>query len=505
MAGWATGENLVLDGLRHAEVFRELHKQIGSSADLRVVHVTIGDRSRRADRAKRAEGFTDGEFDVYDKDLTEAQVEDTPAYANMSLDGTEPRGELAKAIIRRFVPAFVPPALADDGEASSKMEPLVIGTTLAGLAQDLIREAGEFANEVPIGLAQPLAELVRAMNCYYSNLLEGHNAPPVEIELALNGDYQRDPKKRYLQAEAKAHISVQRWIDGGGLSDQSALTAQSLMKIHDRFFSEFPEAQWIEDPESGRRACVIPGSYRRHGSSVGRHEPPSPGAIPRFMQRFEDVYTRITDPESAVLASAAAHHRLLWIHPFADGNGRVVRLMSDAMLSKTLHTHGIWSVSRGLAHHERLYKQHLIACDLGRRNDFDGRGNLSEETLSEFTAFFLNVSLEQVRFMRQRLRLDELLKHIDSWVSDYGAFGERGTKGEHLPRLHPAAQQILRAVLDEGALSVSEGCQVLGAEVDGEIVIRQLMEVGVLRQKGGSLTFSFPANLTARFLPGLFP
>src|SRR5580700_323855 len=101
MAKWSPGENLVLDGLRHAEVFRELRSQVGPSADLRVVHVTIADRARRADRAKRAEGFTDDQFGQYETDVTEAQVEETPAYANLSLDGAEPRGELAKTIIRR--------------------------------------------------------------------------------------------------------------------------------------------------------------------------------------------------------------------------------------------------------------------------------------------------------------------------------------------------------------------------------------------------------------------
>jgi Fic family protein len=251
---------------------------------------------------------------------------------------------------------------------------------------------------------------------------------------------------------------------------------------------------------------VIPGQYRRHWTKVGRHEPPSPGSIHRFMARFEEVYSSITIPEEAILSAAAAHHRLLWIHPFADGNGRVARLMSDAMLSGMLHTHSIWSVSRGLSLSEDRYKQLLAACDLGRRNDLDGRGNLSEETLAEFTAFFLETCLEQVKFMRQRMRLNELQTHIDNWVETSAAFGERrATDGKHMPRLHPAAGRILNAVLDEGGLSVSEGRRLLGTDVDADAVIRQLTEAGVLKRKGEGLTFSLPANLAERFLPGLFP
>ena len=55
------------------------------------------------------------------------------------------------------------------------------------------------------------------MNCYYSNLIEGHDTHPIDIERALKGDYSDDAKKRDLQLEAKAHIAVQQWIDSGGL------------------------------------------------------------------------------------------------------------------------------------------------------------------------------------------------------------------------------------------------------------------------------------------------
>ena len=77
------------------------------------------------------------------------------------------------------------------------------------------------------------------------------------------------------------------------------------------------------------------------------------------------------------MAAAAAHHRLLWIHPFLDGNGRVARLMSYAMLLETLDTNGIWSIARGLARNVADYKAYLADCEMRRRNDLDGRENLS--------------------------------------------------------------------------------------------------------------------------------
>ena len=123
---------------------------------------------------------------------------------------------------------------------------------------------------------------------------------------------------------------------------------------------------------------------------IGWHIPVSPSALPRFLERFETVYSRLGRTDS-ILSAATAHHRLLWIHPFLDGNGRVARLMSHAML---LDTGGLWSIARGLARNERDYKDNLMACDAKRCNDLDGRGHLSEEALVEFTRFFLTTRID---------------------------------------------------------------------------------------------------------------
>ena len=89
---------------------------------------------------------------------------------------------------------------------------------------------------------------------------------------------------------------------------------------------------------------VVPGELRRRDVKVGAHIAISPGAVPRFLKRFEEVYGRLGKTES-ILGTAAAHHRLAWIHPFVDGNGRVARLMSHAMLLETLDTGAVWSVA----------------------------------------------------------------------------------------------------------------------------------------------------------------
>jgi hypothetical protein len=112
------------------------------------------------------------------------------------------------------------------------------------------------------------------MNCYYSNLIEGHNTHPVDIQRALFGETIQDPKKREMQQEAVAHISVQRWIDEGGLGTTVA-TAAAVLEIHRRFYDA--RLELVENPETGERSPVTPGAIRSKDVEVGRHFPVSPG------------------------------------------------------------------------------------------------------------------------------------------------------------------------------------------------------------------------------------
>jgi len=249
----------------------------------------------------------------------------------------------------------------DRDETISLMEPLLIGASsrhraaLTDLALELAQKSAGFRRSLPESLLASLADLVRSMNCYYSNLIEGHDTHPIDIERALKNDYSNDPKKRDLQLEAKAHITVQQWIDKGGL-EGCALTADSVREIHRRFCELVPDdLLWIEDPTTKKRVKVIPGELRDHDVKVGNHVAISPGALPRFLQRFEEGYTRLGKTD-AILVAAATHHRLLWIHPFLDGNGRVARLISHATLLEALDTGAVWSIARGLARNEQAYK-----------------------------------------------------------------------------------------------------------------------------------------------------
>jgi Fic family protein len=391
----------------------------------------------------------------------------------------------------------------DRGEPVSMMEPLLIGegsrhrAELTDLAVVLAQKSAGFRHSLPVSLLASLADLVRAMNCYYSNLIEGHDTHPVEIERALKNNYSKDARRRDLQLEAKAHIAVQKWIDDGGLTGRAA-TSDGSCEVHRGFCELLPkDLLWVKDPETKERVRVVPGELRRKDLRVGDHIAISPGAVPRFLGRFEQVYGRLTKTDS-ILGVAAAHHRLVWIHPFVDGNGRVARLMSHAMMLETLDTGAVWSVARGLARKVEDYKGHLAACDRDRRNDLDGRGDLSEEALAAFTNFFLRTCIDQVEFMEGLMQPDHLRARILLWA-------EEEIKINKLP---PKAGNILEAILYRGALPRGDVPGIVGTgDRQASRVVSALIKRGVLVSEStrAPLRLVFPAALASRWMPGLFP
>lgn len=394
-------------------------------------------------------------------------------------------------------------AAEDRGESIGLMEPMTIAEgskhtgPLLDLAMELTAASAGLKRSLPAEIATALSDLVRSMNCYYSNLIEGHDTHPVDIERALRNDYSADPQKRNLQLEARAHIEVQRWIDHGGMTGR--VTAQeTILEIHRRFGELLPdELLIVTNPDTGEKVRMVPGVLRTRDVKVGRHIAISPGAIPRFLSRFDGAY-KMLGRSQKLLAVAAAHHRLAWIHPFLDGNGRVIRLMSYAMLRELLDTGGIWSIARGLARSETSYKAHLMACDEPRRGNLDGRGTLSETALADFTRFFLETCLDQVRFMEELIEPERLRSRILLWAEEEIRLGNLPAKSTN----------VLEALLYRGSLPRGDVADVVGA---GDRQARRIVsalaeyEVIVSESSRAPLKLAFPAKLASRWMPGLFP
>jgi len=365
---------------------------------------------------------------------------------------------------------------------------------------DLTSKASSLAGQVNPIVTLAMRNLVRSMNCYYSNFIEGHDTHPRDIDRALHRNLSSQPQKRALQLEAVAHIEVQKAIDECKDDPSEPATVAYTLWLHREFCSRLPdEMLWMQDPVSGRRVHVQPGVLRDGEVEVRRHVPPAAKALPRFLARFEEAYDpRRLSKVRQIVSIAASHHRFLWIHPFYEGNGRVVRLMSHAMLKRMNIGNSLWSVARGLAREVGRYKELLMAADEPRRSDLDGLGALSQAALIEFCEFFFATCVDQVEFMRSILEPGELLRRIEIYT-------EEEVRAGRLPR---GTFPLLREALLAGEFDRGKAVSITGyAERMARSAMSKLLERGLLVSNSpkGPLRLGFPLAVVERWFPTLYP
>ena len=223
--------------------------------------------------------------------------------------------------------------------------------------------------------ASNLADLVRIMNTYYSNLIEGHNTRPRDIERALAGNFDQDDTRRNLQKEAVAHVRVQAQIDRKAAHNSlpEPASIEFIQWLHREFYRDVAPAM-LRIGGEGRELIMEPGAWRSradHDVAVGRHVPPSSQRVADFMRYFEDRY-RFEPLKKAgrIMAMAAAHHRFNYIHPFPDGNGRVSRLMSHLNASPDRVRTRKQLSGQELAEHDQILRRGAIRLrETGAPND----------------------------------------------------------------------------------------------------------------------------------------
>jgi len=153
--------------------------------------------------------------------------------------------------------------------------------------------------------------------------------------------------------------------------------------------------------------------------SVGRFTPPAPDQINDCLRNFARGYDlSALNPSDRLISLAAAHHRFLYIHPFADGNGRVARLLTEAMANRLGYCgYGLYSISRGLARNHKQYSAALAVADQPQLHAADGRGSLSLAGLVEFCNFFLTNMLDQIEFMLGILERSAINQRFETFIA----------------------------------------------------------------------------------------
>jgi Fic family protein len=255
-----------------------------------------------------------------------------------------------------------------------------------------------------------------------------------------------------------------------------------------------------KNPKTGKVHTVEPGEFRGIEVQVGAHIAPLASSLSAFLGRFSRAYSAKEIPQHRrVIALAASHHRLAWIHPFVDGNGRVVRLFSHAVAIRLgIDGHGLWTISRGLARTKSRYYDLLKYADSPRQGALDGRGNLSEESLHTFCTYFLEQMLDQMQFMHDCIRPGQLEKQAALYVTTRDLFG----------RQNALALRLIREAITQGEFPRGEAALITGKAVStARSLLGRVIASGLLSSPTdrSPVRLGLPMKSLDTILPGLFP
>lgn len=376
------------------------------------------------------------------------------------------------------------------------------GAQLLERAAELVAE-GHRLETAARGLSGALSPLLRSMNSYYSNRIEGQHTRPRDIARALAKNLDADRELARKQRLAVAHIDAESALERALPSDRAQLYAPEFVKrIHSELYGRLPEHDRL-DP-TGRR--IIPGVTRTTEVTAGRHLAPPARDVPGLLAQWQEAYSKVPGIEQALVSAACAHHRLLWVHPFLDGNGRTARMHTHLVLDALELTHGLWSPLRGMARAHEEYYARLNNADLPRRYDLDGRGPLSQEELVAFASWFLDICLDQARFMRRLLGLEQLKERIADlllWLS-----ANPWVVGSEKSVIKTEALEALHYVAISGPLDRSRFLAMTGLPPrTARRVLASLLDFGVLEAESPRAKVQFAVPLQSlRFLfPHLWP
>ena len=389
---------------------------------------------------------------------------------------------------------------------SQQMEPMIPSKRedLNALALEAYKASAKLAGRVHAVTARRLTLLLRNVNSYYSNLIEGVRTSLLDIESGLKQISDQE-KTRRLQKLQRQNIVAQAEVEQECPEDGKGITASAfLCRLHHLLFHGLPEEFLVQRDTRGERTVIMePGKIRTENVRIGDHVPPPHEELDALLDRFQQAYSleRFSGAER-LTAAAASHHRLLWIHPFLEGNGRVARLFTDTYFRCAgLEGYGLWTISRGLSRREAEYKSLLASADNERRNDYDGRGALSEKGLHAFCLFFLQTALDQARFMDQLLDLDAAEKNIHL----YCALRSQGNL-PGAPPLPKESGRILAHVFIRGSLVKGDVASIAGvSDRKAFDITKTLLHEGLLEaeHQKAPLTIGLPARAVEFILPGL--
>ena len=356
---------------------------------------------------------------------------------------------------------------------------------------ELIRADIALNQSIPDSLRESLEWLLRLVNSYYSNKIEGNPTHPKELLKAQAENVDDSVHQSKDIQELLSHLEVQMKLSRINVLPEQVVSQDFIKNIHKDFYRDLPKEALIvrnldgspAEDGAGQSILIVPGRYRDKIVLVGKHEPPMPEEISRYMCWIEQMYNPAhIFGTNRLCAAAALHHRLAWVHPFIDGNGRTTRLVTDTyMRCLGYNGYGLWSLARGFARDTDAYYKALAQADMPRQGESDGKGILSKRGLIYFTKYFIDTALDQVKFFNDLLEPTALKTRMDIYF-EFRSKGAIADINGKKTILKIEARDIYKLLVDRGPLFRSDISSHFGkSEQTLRPVINQMRDDGLLK------------------------
>jgi len=179
------------------------------------------------------------------------------------------------------------------------------------------------------------------------------------------------------------------------ISEGTELTHHFIKQLHQLVVGELTD--------EGDRT---PGAYRAWNVEISQssHTPPDHIQVQSYMDELLSFINEAAADKYDLLKTAVAHHRFTWIHPFGNGNGRVVRLLTYALMIKygfNVKDGKIINPTAVFCNDRDKYYEYLAGADLG-----------TDDGLLSWCDYVLSGILEEVTKVNKLLDFDFLYKNI---------------------------------------------------------------------------------------------
>nr|MBC8504791.1 Fic family protein [Chloroflexota bacterium] len=171
----------------------------------------------------------------------------------------------------------------------------------------------------PTGIVNRLRQQIDLEWIYNSNAIEGSTLTLQETRLILETGLTIGGKNLREHFEVLNHREAIAYVEDL-LGQTTEITPHHVCQIHKLVLSQ------IDDENAGQ--------YRKTAVRIAGaiHTPPDAWEIPQLMMDWGDWLAQESETRHPVILAALAHHRLVSIHPFEDGNGRTARLVMNLLL-----------------------------------------------------------------------------------------------------------------------------------------------------------------------------